>query len=49
MRRDTIFYQLFRQSPSLLFELLDNPPQDSLEYTFEAIEVKETADRKSVV
>lgn len=45
MRRDTIFYQLFRQSPSLLFELLDNPPQDALEYTFEAIEVKETAFR----
>jgi predicted transposase YdaD len=26
MRRDTIFYQLFRQSPTLLFELLSEPP-----------------------
>jgi predicted transposase/invertase (TIGR01784 family) len=45
MRRDSIFYQLFRQSPSLLFEFLDNPPQNAAEYTFEAIEVKETAFR----
>jgi predicted transposase/invertase (TIGR01784 family) len=45
MRRDTIFYQLFRQFPPLLFELVTNPPPRSAEYTFEAIEVKETSFR----
>jgi predicted transposase/invertase (TIGR01784 family) len=45
MRRDSIFYQLFRQSPTLLFELLTQPPEQSEKYTFEAIEVKETAFR----
>jgi predicted transposase/invertase (TIGR01784 family) len=45
MRRDTIFYQLFRQYPALLFELLSQPPDRALEYIFEAVEVKETAFR----
>jgi predicted transposase/invertase (TIGR01784 family) len=45
MRRDTIFYQLFRQSPTLLFDLLSQPPDRANEYTFEAIEVKETSFR----
>jgi predicted transposase/invertase (TIGR01784 family) len=45
MRRDTIFYQLFQQSPTLLFELLSQPPARANEYVFEAIEVKETAFR----
>ncbi len=45
MRRDTIFYQLFRQLPSLLFELISQPPLDAGEYTFDSIEVKETAFR----
>jgi predicted transposase/invertase (TIGR01784 family) len=45
MRRDTIFYQLFRQSPTLLFELLSQLPERASEYTFEAIEVKETSFR----
>jgi predicted transposase YdaD len=45
MRRDTIFYQLFQQSPTLLFELLPQPPARANEYVFEAIEVKETAFR----
>ncbi len=44
MRRDSIFYQLFRQFPPLLFELTE-PPERASEYTFEAIEVKETAFR----
>jgi predicted transposase YdaD len=29
MRRDTIFYQLFRQSPTLLFDLISQPPEDA--------------------
>jgi predicted transposase/invertase (TIGR01784 family) len=45
MRRDTIFYQLFRQSPTLLFELISHPPQNANEYIFDSIEVKETAFR----
>jgi predicted transposase/invertase (TIGR01784 family) len=41
MRRDSIFYALFRQSPSLLFELLDNPPESAQQYRFESVAVKE--------
>jgi predicted transposase/invertase (TIGR01784 family) len=45
MRRDTIFYQLFRQLPTLLFELLAQPPERADEYVFDAVEVKETSFR----
>jgi predicted transposase/invertase (TIGR01784 family) len=45
MRRDSIFYQLFRQFPPLLFDLLPSKPADSDRYIFESIEVKETAFR----
>jgi len=45
MRRDTIFYQLFLQSPILLFELIPDPPENAEQYVFDAIEVKETAFR----
>ena len=45
MRRDSIFYQLFRQSPTLLFELLPQLPVNAQGYIFESIEVKETAFR----
>jgi predicted transposase/invertase (TIGR01784 family) len=45
MRRDTIFYQLFLRFPQLLFELLPTAPADADQYTFEAIEVKETSFR----
>jgi predicted transposase/invertase (TIGR01784 family) len=45
MRRDTIFYQLFRQSPTLLFDLLAQPPEHAEGYVFESIEVKETSFR----
>ncbi|PSB54091.1 Rpn family recombination-promoting nuclease/putative transposase [Chamaesiphon polymorphus] len=45
MRRDSIFYQLFRLSPTLLFELLPQPPANAQSYIFESIEVKETAFR----
>ncbi len=41
MRRDTIFYQLFQQSPSLLFELLPASPEESDRYRFDSIAVKE--------
>ena len=45
MRRDTIFFQLFQQLPTLLFELLAQPPERADEYTFNSIEVKETSFR----
>ena len=45
MRRDTIFYQLFRQSPNLLFDLIAQPPEDADRYTFDSVEVKETSFR----
>jgi predicted transposase/invertase (TIGR01784 family) len=45
MRRDTIFYQLFQQSPTLLFELLLQPPANADRYTFDSVEVKETSFR----
>ncbi|BAB73882.1 DUF2887 domain-containing protein [Anabaena sp. FACHB-709] len=41
MRRDSIFYKLFQQSPSLLFELLTNPPTNADEYIFDSVAVKE--------
>jgi predicted transposase/invertase (TIGR01784 family) len=45
MRRDSIFYQLFRQSPTLLFELLSQPPINADRYIFDSVEVKETSFR----
>ncbi|WP_414528061.1 Rpn family recombination-promoting nuclease/putative transposase [Nodularia chucula] len=41
MRRDSIFYKLFQQSPILLFELLTNPPENASEYKFDSVAVKE--------
>ncbi|MBE9190793.1 Rpn family recombination-promoting nuclease/putative transposase [Gloeocapsopsis crepidinum LEGE 06123] len=41
MRRDSIFYQLFQQSPTLLFELLTNRPPNASEYRFDSVAVKE--------
>jgi len=45
MRRDSIFYRLFKQFPGLLFELVDDPPTEASRYQFESVEVKETAFR----
>ncbi|MFB2936705.1 Rpn family recombination-promoting nuclease/putative transposase [Aerosakkonemataceae cyanobacterium BLCC-F154] len=41
MRRDSIFYQLFQQSPEILFELLDRPPANAQSYRFDSVAVKE--------
>jgi predicted transposase YdaD len=45
MKHDTIFYQIFQQSPNLLFNLLPEliAPKDG--YTFDSVEVKETSFR----
>ena len=45
MRRDSIFYRLFKQFPGLLFEFVDEPPVEASRYQFESVEVKETAFR----
>ncbi|NDJ18571.1 Rpn family recombination-promoting nuclease/putative transposase [Myxacorys almedinensis] len=41
MRRDSIFYRLFAQSPILLFELLESPPINARDYRFDSVAVKE--------
>ena len=45
MKRDTIFYRIFQQSPVLLFDLMPFLPENSLRYTFESVEVKEASFR----
>jgi predicted transposase YdaD len=41
MRRDSIFYYLFQKYPTLLFELLENPPANAANYRFDSVAVKE--------
>ncbi len=45
MKRDSIYYQIFKRFPGLLFELVYNPPKLAQNYRFESVEVKETAFR----
>lgn len=41
MRRDSLFYLLFQQSPTLLFELLGTSPPNAGAYRFDSVAVKE--------
>ena len=41
MRRDSIFYYLFRQAPALLSELVPDPPANADAYRFDSVAVKE--------
>jgi predicted transposase/invertase (TIGR01784 family) len=41
VRRDAIFYTIFKRSPRLLFELVEQPPANADNYRFESVEVKE--------
>ncbi len=45
MRRDSIFFQLFQQLPTLLFQLIPSAPANAADYTFASVEVKETSFR----
>jgi predicted transposase/invertase (TIGR01784 family) len=45
MRRDSIFYRLFQQRPTLLFDLIPDQPDDRADYQFDSVEVKETSFR----
>jgi predicted transposase/invertase (TIGR01784 family) len=42
MGRDSIFFRLFQQFPTLLFELVDDPPDNADRYRFDSVGVKET-------
>ena len=41
MRRDSIFYYLFRQAPALLSELVPDPPANADACRFDSVAVKE--------
>lgn len=41
MKRDSIFFRLFQQSPTLLFELLPDAPENADRYRFDSVAVKE--------
>ncbi|MDH6097440.1 Rpn family recombination-promoting nuclease/putative transposase, partial [Anabaenopsis sp. FSS-46] len=45
MKRDSIYYQIFKRSPGLIFELINQSPQQADKYRFESVEVKETTFR----
>lgn len=45
MRRDAIFYQIFKRFPELLATLIDLPPEQAQGYRFESVEVKEPSFR----
>jgi predicted transposase/invertase (TIGR01784 family) len=44
MKRDSLFYRIFQQSPMLLFDLLDVPANGE-GYLFDSVEVKQTSFR----
>jgi predicted transposase/invertase (TIGR01784 family) len=41
MKRDTLYYQIFKEFPELLFLLTGAPPQNAAGYRFSSVEVKE--------
>jgi predicted transposase/invertase (TIGR01784 family) len=41
MRRDTLYYQIFKEFPELLFLLTGAPPLNATEYRFNSVAVKE--------
>jgi predicted transposase/invertase (TIGR01784 family) len=45
VRRDSIYYQIFKRFPGLIFEFVDDRPSQAQNYRFESVEVKETAFR----
>lgn len=45
MRRDSIFYKLFKQLPGLLFDLTGEVPLNADRYRFDSVEVKESSFR----
>ncbi|PSO49450.1 MAG: hypothetical protein BRC33_06865 [Cyanobacteria bacterium SW_9_44_58] len=45
MKTDSLFYRLFQNFPSLLFELIDVSVANSEGYQFRSVEIKQTAFR----
>lgn len=45
MKIDTIFYNLFQESPSTFFELSGYPETDANAYQFTSVELKQTSFR----
>jgi predicted transposase/invertase (TIGR01784 family) len=45
VKRDSIYYQIFKRFPALIFELVDHRTQQAQNYRFESVEVKETSFR----
>ena len=45
MKTDTIFYTLLQTLPSVLFEILQQSPNQALHYEFSSVEIKELARR----
>lgn len=45
MKTDSIFYRLFKEFPSIFFELIGNSPQTADDYEFSSVEIKQTAFR----
>jgi predicted transposase/invertase (TIGR01784 family) len=41
MRRDTLFYRIFKEFPELLFQLTGDPPLNAADYRFNSVAVKE--------
>lgn len=45
MKTDSLFYRLFKEFPSIFFELISYPPQTANAYQFSSVEIKQTAFR----
>jgi predicted transposase/invertase (TIGR01784 family) len=45
VKRDTIYYQIFKRFPELLFDLISQPSLQAQNYRFDSVEVKETSFR----
>ena len=45
MKRDSLFYRIFQQAPTLLFDLLQSYPVSANGYSFDSVEVKQTSFR----
>ena len=45
MKRDSLFYRMFQQAPTLLFDLLQSYPVGASGYRFDSVEVKQTSFR----
>ncbi len=45
MKTDSVFYRIFKTSPGILFELLEQSPDLALGYDFSSVEIKQVAFR----